>query len=386
VRGAISIARRFQDPLAELVKVEPKSIGVGQYQHDVNQTALKKSLDDVVESCVNRVGVDLNSASYRLLSYVAGIGESLAKNIVQHRFEKGAFRKREQLMEVPRFGEKAFLQAAGFLRIRDGEDPLDASAVHPESYPVVQRICQFAGKTVPELVGNDAILDGLDPKLFVDERFGIETVNDIIAELKKPGRDPRQKFETVQFREGVNKPEDLEVGMELQGLVTNVTDFGAFVDVGVHQDGLVHLSEISHRFIKSPSEALKVGQTVKVKVIALDLPAKRIGLSIKALLAPPPSAPKAEGPRPASKPQPKVLRPGAMNNAARPPQPRPESSDRPRPEHRPRPDQGRPRHESKPREERKPREEGKQESHPRQPEIHGASLEDLLAKFNKGPR
>ncbi|MDR0498464.1 MAG: RNA-binding transcriptional accessory protein, partial [Holophagales bacterium] len=236
IRGAISIARRFQDPLAELVKVEPKSIGVGQYQHDVNQTQLKKGLDDSVESCVNRVGVDLNSASYKLLSYVAGIGETLAKNIVQWRYENGAFHKREQLMDVTRFGEKSFQQAAGFLRITGGENPLDASAVHPESYPVVQRICQMTGKTVLELIGNESVLDSLDPKLFTDSQFGVETVLDIMDELKKPGRDPRQKFEIVRFNENIHKPADLEVGMELQGVVTNVTDFGAFVDIGVHQD------------------------------------------------------------------------------------------------------------------------------------------------------
>ncbi|MDR2560876.1 MAG: RNA-binding transcriptional accessory protein [Holophagales bacterium] len=287
VRGAISIARRFQDPLAELVKIEPKSIGVGQYQHDVNPAQLKKGLDESVESCVNRVGVDLNSASYKLLSYVAGIGEALSKNIVQWRYEKGAFQKREQLLEVPRFGEKAFQQAAGFLRVRGGENPLDASAVHPESYSVVQRICQLVGKSVPELIGNEAILDSLDPKTFIDEQFGPETVADIIAELKKPGRDPRQEFEAVHFNEGVNRPSDVEVGMELQGIVTNVTDFGAFVDFGVHQDGLVHLSEIGHRFIKHPSEALAIGQQVKVKVTAVDLEAKRINLSIKALLPKP---------------------------------------------------------------------------------------------------
>ncbi len=389
VRGAISIARRFQDPLAELVKVDPKSIGVGQYQHDVNQTALKKSLDEVVESCVNRVGVDVNSASYKLLAYVAGIGESLAKNILQHRFEHGAFKKREQLMEVSRFGEKAFQQAAGFLRIHDGEDPLDSSAVHPESYPVVQRICQLTGKTVPELIGNDALLDGLDPKTFVDETFGVETVRDIIAELKKPGRDPRQRFEAVQFMEGVNKPSDLEPGMELQGLVTNVTEFGAFVDIGVHQDGLVHLSEISHTFVKSPSDVLSVGQAVKVKVLTVDLQAKRIGLSIKALL-PVPAGQRSDAPR-----------------GERPHHPHRPHSDRPRPDQRPKGDH--PRHDGQPRqaEGHKPadgqkrfdghkpadghrrreefkREERKAEPVSRKPEVKGASLEDLLAKFNKG--
>ena len=368
VRGSISIARRFQDPLAELVKVDPKSIGVGQYQHDVNQTALKKSLDEVVESCVNRVGVDVNSASHKLLAYVAGIGESLAKNILQYRFEHGAFKRREQLMEVSRFGEKAFQQAAGFLRIHDGEDPLDASAVHPESYPVVQRICQLAGKSVLELIGNDALLDGLDPKLFVDDRFGVETVRDIIAELKKPGRDPRQRFEAVQFMEGVNKPSDLEPGMELQGLVTNVTEFGAFVDIGVHQDGLVHLSEISHTFVKSPAEVLSVGQAVRVKVLAVDLQAKRIGLSIKALL-PTPGHPK----------------PAHHAHRHHPEKPRSELRvQEPRPPRREGPPEGPRRREERRPEHRRP--EVREAAPPRKPEAKGASLDDLLAKFNKGIR
>jgi len=409
VRGAISIARRFQDPLAELVKVEPKSIGVGQYQHDVNQTALKKGLDEVVESCVNRVGVDLNSASYRLLSYVAGIGESLAKHIVQHRFTNGAFKHREQLMEVARFGEKAFQQAAGFLRIREGENPLDASAVHPESYPVVQRICQAVGKTVPELVGNDAVLDALDPALFTDDRAGVLTVKDIIAELKKPGRDPRERFEAVIFREGVNKPGDLEVGMELQGIVTNVTDFGAFVDVGVHQDGLVHLSEISHQYVKNPADALSVGQAVRVKVLAVDLKSKRIGLSIKALLPGGGSAPRgprpegAEGPRaerrhPRPRPQgagpegaPMRSAPGNRPQGApgnRPPRPQGEG---PRPEGRPRPErrpEARPERRPEQRPERRPEPSAPREARPEsRPAPAGtASLMDLVAKYSKGPR
>ncbi|HJW73886.1 MAG TPA: Tex family protein [Geothrix sp.] len=388
VRGAVSIARRFQDPLAELVKVDPKSIGVGQYQHDVNQTALKKGLDDVVESCVNRVGVDLNSASYRLLAYVAGLGEGLAKSIVAHRFEHGAFKRREQLMEVNRFGHKAFQQAAGFLRIRDGEDPLDASAVHPESYPVVQRICQLAGKTMPELIGNDAILDSLDPKQFVDEQFGIETVKDILAELKKPGRDPRHQFEIVQFREGVNKPSDLEVGMELQGVVTNVTDFGAFIDIGVHQDGLVHLSEIAHRYVKNPSEVLSVGQAVKVKVLAVDLESKRIALSIKALLAAPETAvrPPQQHRRPARPTAP----PAGQAAAPRPPRPnRPERPQGPRP---PRPEGNRPApnrpagprdtRPARPAQAPKPAEPRRESSVP----ATGTSLSDLMSKFNKGLR
>jgi uncharacterized protein len=412
VRGAVSIARRFQDPLAELVKVDPKSIGVGQYQHDVNQTALKKGLDDVVESCVNRVGVDLNSASYKLLAYVAGIGEGLAKGIVAHRFEHGAFKRREQLLDVSRFGAKAFQQAAGFLRIQDGEDPLDASAVHPESYPVVQRICQVAGKTVPELIGNDAVLDGLDPKLFVDDKFGVETVKDILAELKKPGRDPRHRFEIVQFREGVNKPSDLEIGMELQGIVTNVTDFGAFVDVGVHQDGLVHLSEIAHRYVKNPADALAVGQAVKVKVLLVDLEAKRIALSIKALLAAPEGT---ERPQPRHQRRPQGSRPqghgqaqGQAQAGPRPPRPEGARPQGPRP---PRPEGARPARPEGPRPPRPegprpPRPEGPRPSRPegaarpprtqepRPPQANrepvapasSSSISDLMAKFNKGHR
>ena len=424
VRGAVSIARRFQDPLAELVKVDPKSIGVGQYQHDVNQTALKKGLDVVIESCVNRVGVDLNSASYKLLAYVAGIGEGLAKSIVSHRFEQGAFKRREQLMDVSRFGEKAFQQAAGFLRIHDGEDPLDASAVHPESYPVVQRICQLAGKTVSELIGNDAVLDALDPKLLVDDQFGMETVKDILAELKKPNRDPRHRFEAVQFREGINRPSDLEIGMELQGIVTNVTDFGAFVDVGVHQDGLVHLSEIAHRYVKNPADALSVGQAVKVKVLAVDLEAKRIALSMKALLAAPEGADRPQPPhrrRPQGRPEGAQAKPPTGPRPARvegPRPPRPAGPRPPRPEgpRPPRPEGMRPQGPRPPRPEgprpprpegtRPPRPEGPRPPRPQEarpapaerearkpqptlepgPPASPASLTDLMAKFSKGHR
>ena len=386
VRGAISIARRFQDPLAELVKVEPRSIGVGQYQHDVNQTQLKKGLDDSVESCVNRVGVDLNSASYRLLSYVAGIGEVLAKNIVQWRYEKGTFQKREQLLDVPRFGEKAFQQAAGFLRIREGENPLDASAVHPESYAVVQRICQLAGKTVPELIGNDSVLDSLDPKLFTDDQFGVETVSDIIAELKKPGRDPRRKFEVVHFNEGIHKPTDLEIGMELQGIVTNVTDFGAFVDIGVHQDGLVHLSEIGHTFIKHPSDALTVGQAIKVKVMTLDHEAKRIGLSIKALLPAPAGASNAERrerppkERPPRRPRTETPKP------PRPAQPEAKSAERPKQQFGQRLEQ---RFEQPPEQaQERPKKKPKKETGPKENQAPASSdaLNELMAKFNRGLR
>ena len=381
VRGAISIARRFQDPLAELVKVDPKSIGVGQYQHDVNQTHLKKGLDDVVESCVNRVGVDLNTASYKLLAYVAGVGEQLAKNIVSHRFEHGAFKRRDQLKEVSRFGDKAFQQAAGFLRIRGGEDPLDASAVHPESYPVVQRICQLTGKTVPELVGNDAVLDALDPKLLVDEQSGLETVADILAELKKPGRDPRATFETVEFAEGINKPEDLTAGMELTGIVTNVAAFGAFVDVGVHQDGLVHLSEISHRYIKDASEILSVGQVVKVKVMSIDLPAKRIGLSIKALLAAPAQAHRPSSPRPPRAPRPAPAPGERVTSPASPRGPRPDARSGRLDVRGPKPSQRGPKSDQRP-----PKATGGTFGPKPEPAKPGASLGDLLAKFGKGPK
>ncbi len=380
VRGAISIGRRFQDPLAELVKVDPKSIGVGQYQHDVNQTALKKGLDDVVESCVNRVGVDLNTASYKLLSYVAGVGEQLAKNIVAHRFEHGAFKRRDQLKEVSRFGEKAFVQAAGFLRIREGEDPLDASAVHPESYPVVQRICQLTGKTVPELIGNDAVLDTLDLKALVDERSGLETVKDIVAELKKPGRDPRSAFEAVQFAEGINKPEDLAVGMELTGIVTNVAAFGAFVDIGVHQDGLVHLSEISHRFIKEAAEVLSVGQVVKVKVMAVDLASKRIGLSIKALL-PAPVGETHHAPRPPRGPRPERT-PRHDSKGSRPESRGPRPTLDPAGRARPAGEARGPRSEARG---PKPAAGGVFGPKSEAPKP-GASLGDLMAKFGKGPK
>jgi uncharacterized protein len=377
IRGAISIARRFQDPLAELVKVEPKSIGVGQYQHDVNQTQLKKGLDDIVESCVNRVGVDLNSASQRLLSYVSGIGETLAKNIVQWRYENGAFKKREQLMDVTRFGEKAFQQAAGFLRIQGGENPLDASAVHPESYPVVQRICMIVGKTVPELLGNESLLDTLDPKVFIDEQFGVETVIDIIAELKKPGRDPRQKFEIVRFNEGIHKPSDLEIGMELQGVITNVTDFGAFVDIGIHQDGLVHLSEIGHTFIKHPSDTLSVGQPVKVKVMTIDTEAKRIGLSIKALLPGPTKPPVV---RRQEKPQ--KERPPRRSSTEAPKKPKQvEQTDikleTKRAKHPQPPNQN---------QERRQRPKKDASGHNNQVPPSSTTLEELMAKFNRGLR
>ncbi len=282
LRGAVSIARRLQDPLAELVKIDPKSIGVGQYQHDVNQRALARQLDAVVEDCVNAVGVDVNMASAPLLARVSGLSTSVAQRIVEHRDANGAFASREALKHVRSFGDKAFEQAAGFLRIRDGENPLDASAVHPEAYPVVQRIVERAQKSARELIGNRDALRRLEARAFVDERFGEPTVRDILAELEKPGRDPRGEFVTASFHEGVEKIADLKPGMKLQGVVTNVANFGAFVDVGVHQDGLVHVSELADRFVKDPRDVVKAGQVVSVTVLEVDAQRKRIALSMKA--------------------------------------------------------------------------------------------------------
>ena len=281
VRGAISIARRLQDPLAELVKIEPKSIGVGQYQHDVSQMKLGHSLDAVVEDCVNAVGVDVNMASAPLLRRVAGLSTSIANNIVAHRNNHGAFKTRQELKAVPRFGEKSFEQAAGFLRIVGGDNPLDASAVHPESYSVVERIGEIGKKELVELLGNTTFLKSVDAKAFVDDRFGLPTVTDILAELDKPGRDPRPEFKTADFKEGVEKIADLVEGMTLEGVITNVTNFGAFVDVGVHQDGLVHISALANTFVKDPHTVVKTGDVVKVKVMEVDVKRQRIGLSMR---------------------------------------------------------------------------------------------------------
>jgi uncharacterized protein len=281
LRGAVSIARRLQDPLAELVKIDPKSIGVGQYQHDVNQRELARSLDAVVEDCVNAVGVDVNTASVALLARVSGLNAVLAKNIVDYRDGNGAFSSRDALKKVPRLGDKTFEQAAGFLRIAHGENPLDASAVHPEAYPVVERILGRIKKTVRELMGNKTVLQGLAPGEFADERFGLPTVKDILAELEKPGRDPRPEFKTAEFKEGVESLKDLKPGMVLEGVVTNVANFGAFVDIGVHQDGLVHVSALSNRFVKDPREVVKAGQLVKVKVLEVDVKRQRIALTMR---------------------------------------------------------------------------------------------------------
>jgi uncharacterized protein len=281
LRGAVSIARRLQDPLAELVKIDPKSIGVGQYQHDVNQTRLARSLDAVVEDCVNAVGVDVNTASPALLARISGLSESLAAAIVRHRDEKGAFRSREALREVPRLGAKTFEQAAGFLRINDGENPLDRSAVHPEAYPVVERILADLRQPLAELMGDAHALRQIDAARYTDERFGLPTVRDLLRELEKPGRDPRPEFKSAVFQEGVEDLKDLTPGMMLEGVVTNVTNFGAFVDVGVHQDGLVHISMMSERFIKDPRELVKAGDVVKVKVLEIDLQRRRIALTMR---------------------------------------------------------------------------------------------------------
>ncbi|MDP3242175.1 MAG: Tex family protein [Reyranella sp.] len=281
LRGAVSIARRLQDPLAELVKIDPKSIGVGQYQHDLSEFKLSKSLDAVVEDCVNGVGVDLNTASAPLLARVSGIGPGLAQSIVSHRDTNGAFRSRKALKDVPRLGPKAFEQCAGFLRIQAGDDPLDASAVHPESYPVVHRIIAATKSRIDALLGNAPALRALSPASFVDERFGLPTVTDILRELEKPGRDPRPAFKTAEFKAGVETLNDLEPGMVLEGVVTNVAAFGAFVDVGVHQDGLVHVSAMSNSFVKDPRSVVKPGDIVRVKVLEVDKPRKRIGLTLR---------------------------------------------------------------------------------------------------------
>ncbi len=281
VRGAISIARRLQDPLGELVKVDPKSIGVGQYQHDVNQGMLKKTLDAVVESCVNYVGVDLNTASWALLAYVSGVGPALAKAITRYRDENGSFTARKALLKVPRFGAKAFEQAAGFLRIREGKQPLDNTTVHPERYQLVEAMATDLGVSVAELVADSSLVSNIDLKRYVTESVGVPTLTDIIEELKKPGRDPRSQFQTVSFRDDIREIGDLKEGMILQGVVTNVTAFGAFVDIGVHQDGLVHISHLAKRYVKDPNAAVKAGQVVKIKVLSADAQRKRISLSIK---------------------------------------------------------------------------------------------------------
>ena len=349
VRGAVSIGRRLSDPLAELVKIDPKAIGVGQYQHDVDQTELKQSLDDTVMSCVNAVGVELNTSSAALLTYVSGLGPALAAKIVAWRDEHGPFPSRVALTEVPRLGAKAFVQAAGFLRIRNGENPLDASAVHPESYAIVDRMADDLNCSITDLMQDEALRKRIDPTRYVTDEVGLPTLNDILAELARPGRDPRERFEAFRFAEGIEKMEDLTPGMKLPGIVTNLTAFGAFVDIGVHQDGLVHLSQIADRFVKNPGEVLKVRQPVEVTVLVVDLERKRISLTLKrqpvagGKSATPPekkeileNKPAGEGPRP-------KIAPG------KPPQERQEHG---RPQ-REKPGQGRPK-QGKPRDEKVP--------------------------------
>ena len=300
LRGAVSIARRLQDPLAELVKIDPKSIGVGQYQHDVSQLKLARSLDAVVEDCVNAVGVDVNTASAALLARISGLNATLAQNIVQFRDANGAFKSRSELKKVPRLGEKTFEQAAGFLRVMNGDNPLDASAVHPETYPLVKRIAADTGRDIRSLIGDSAFLKRLDPKQFTDETFGLPTVTDILSELDKPGRDPRPEFKTAEFQDGVETLADLKPGMVLEGVVTNVTNFGAFVGIGVPQDGLVHVSALSEKFVKDPYEVVKAGDIVKVKVMEVDIPRQRVGLSMRMSDTP---GEKTDGPRGGSKPR-----------------------------------------------------------------------------------
>ncbi len=315
VRGAVSIGRRLMDPLAELVKIDPKSIGVGQYQHDVDQTALKKSLDDVVISSVNRVGVELNTASKQLLAYVSGIGPGIAENIVAYRNENGAFKSRQDLLKVPRLGPKAFEQAAGFLRIRDASNPLDTSAVHPESYPIVDTMAQDLGCSVQDLIKNELLRKKIVLQKYVSDKVGLPTLNDILSELAKPGRDPRQQFEAFSFTEGVNKISDLQVGMKLPGIVTNVAAFGAFVDIGVHQDGLIHVSQLSDNFVKDPADVVKVQQKVTVTVLEVDLERSRIALSMKSKPDMTTRSSGGGGPRPGGggRPQQGGNRPGSQN-------------------------------------------------------------------------
>jgi uncharacterized protein len=312
VRGAVSIGRRLMDPLAELVKLDAKSIGVGQYQHDVDQDALKKSLDDVVVSCVNAVGVEVNTASRQLLTYVSGLNATIAENIVKYRDQKGPFKSRKELLEVPRLGEKTFEQAAGFLRVRGAENPLDESAVHPESYNVVDRMAKDLGASIPALMRDESLRRKIDKQKYVTQTVGLPTLTDILAELAKPGRDPREKFEPFAFADNINKVEDVKPGMKLPGIVTNVTAFGAFVDIGVHQDGLVHVSQLADRFVKDPSEVVKVQQQVEVTVLEVDLARKRISLTMR----------KSPTPRPAHAPDaPPPARTPAAPAKPRPPQP-----------------------------------------------------------------
>ena len=317
IRGAVSIARRLQDPLAELVKIDPKAIGVGQYQHDVDQPALARSLDAVVEDCVNSVGVDVNTASSPLLARVSGLNKTLADNIVAFRDANGAFKSRAALKKVPRLGPKTFEQAAGFLRVMGGKNPLDASAVHPEAYDLVEKIAEVANRPVQSIIGDRAFLRSVKPSQFADTRFGIPTVTDVLAELEKPGRDPRPEFKTATFQDGVEKLSDLRPGMRLEGVVTNVTNFGAFVDIGVHQDGLVHISQLADKFVKDPREVVKAGDIVQVRVVEVDAPRKRIALTMRSGAVDTPAAGQGTGATPRS------ASPPAARMSATPPSPPP---------------------------------------------------------------
>ena len=319
MRGAPSIARRLQDPLAELVKIDPKSIGVGQYQHDVNQARLKKRLDEIVERCVNRVGVEVNTASVSLLSYVAGVGPALARNIVAQRDERGGFRSRAELLAVPRLGARAFEQAAGFLRVRVSEHPLDATAVHPERYRLVQRMAADVGVRIDELIANDARIASINVNRYVSDDVGLPTLRDIVDELRRPGRDPRDRFELPQFRDDVTSLSDLQPGMRLEGVVTNLVAFGAFVDIGVHQDGLVHVSQLADRFVKDPAHVVKVGQKVTVTVLGVDVERKRVALSMK----PAPMAGTLQPETPSTAPS-KLTQPAQPERSQRAPQPPPQ--------------------------------------------------------------
>ena len=294
IRGAVSIARRLQDPLAELVKIDPKSIGVGQYQHDVNQTGLAKTLDAVVEDCVNAVGVDVNTASPAILAYIAGLNKAIAQQIVEYRKEHGRFDNRQALKKVPRLGERTFEQSAGFLRIQNGSEPLDASAVHPESYGLVEKIVAAKATTVKDIIGNTEIIRQVKADEFVDDKFGLPTIQDVLAELEKPGRDPRPEFRTAKFREDITEVAQLTEGMQLEGVVTNVTNFGAFVDVGVHQDGLVHISELANEFVSDPHKVVKPGQIVQVRVMQVDVERNRVNLSMRAEGSAPAKAPRQQ--------------------------------------------------------------------------------------------
>ena len=315
LRGAVSIARRLQDPLAELVKIDPKSIGVGQYQHDVNQFQLARGLDVVVEDCVNAVGVDVNTASVSLLKQVSGLSASVSENIVAFRDQNGPFVNRKQLKKVPRLGDKAYEQAAGFLRVMNGDNPLDASAVHPEAYPVVEAIIARTGKSIRDLIGQSGFLRTLNAANYTNEHFGLPTVTDILQELEKPGRDPRPEFKSVEFKAGIEKISDLQPGMRLEGVVTNVANFGAFVDIGVHQDGLVHISHLSDTFIKDPREAVKTGDMVKVKVLEVDVERKRISLTMKTNTDAVEARPERNNPKQVNKPKPQAPSQNLMANA-----------------------------------------------------------------------